>query len=99
MDDKPERLGFPSADEMGGAVREGHRIVAFSARSDRDAMLFLKLATRASGATTVFFDPIFAQWLHTALGDFLRIGTQSPESLAKWHDGEFTDAQGEVGEE
>jgi len=98
MDDIPGRLRFPSADDIGGAVRDELRIAAFSAIS-KDTMLFLKLATRASGATTVFFDPILAQWLHTALGDFLRIGTQSAESEAKWHDGEFHDAQGKVEEE
>jgi hypothetical protein len=98
MDNIPGRLRFPTADEMGGAVRDGFAIVAFSARSRND-LLFLKLATHASGAATVSLDPIVAQWLYTALGDFLRIGTDSPEAQAKWHDGEFTDTQGKVGGE
>ena len=98
MDTIPGRVPFPSADDMGGAVRDDHEIVAFSARS-QDTNLFLKLATRTSGATTLYFDPIVAQWLHTAIGDFLRIGAQSAESEAKWHGGEFKDAQGKITEE
>jgi hypothetical protein len=98
MTDPPRRIDLPSADDIGGAVRDGHAIVAFAARS-RDDLLFLKLATRASGAVTLSFDPMVAQWLYTTLGDYLRLGTKSPESEAKWTDGEFTDAQGDAATE